>query len=90
MDLLIKGLAMPKNGEVLKLYLSDGFVGYQDDNGLHKATVIELPTHGRLIDADALEEYYDNLDADNGEYIESASETAETIHNAPTVLEASK
>jgi hypothetical protein len=50
----------------------------------------KMPPHGRLIDADALQEYYEALDADNGEYVESASETAETIANAPTILEASR
>ena len=50
----------------------------------------ELPPHGRLIDADALQEYYEALDSDNGDYTESASETAETIANAPTILEASR
>ena len=50
----------------------------------------ELPPHGRLIDADALQEYYEALDADNGDYTESASETAETIANALTILEASE
>lgn len=50
----------------------------------------ELPPHGRLIDADALQEYYEALDSDNGDYTESASETAETIANAPTILEASE
>ena len=45
--------------------------------------------HGRLIDADELEEYYDCLEADNGVYMEEAGETLETINNAPTVLEAS-
>jgi len=50
----------------------------------------ELPPHGRLIDADALREHYEALYADNGDYTESASETAETIANAPTILEASR
>ena len=50
----------------------------------------ELPPHGRLIDADALQEYYEALDADNGDYTESASETAETLANAPTIWEESE
>lgn len=62
-----------------------------DRDRRHPACPIrELPPHGRLIDADALQEYYEALDSDNGDYTESASETAETIANAPTILEASE
>ena len=53
-------------------------------------SLMSISPHGRLIDADALQEYYEALDSDNGDYTESASETAETIANAPTILEASE
>lgn len=49
-----------------------------------------LSPHGRLIDADALQEHYEALDADNGSYTEDASETAEAIANAPTILEGNR
>ncbi len=52
---------------------------------------IEIPDeHGRIIDAGPLEEYYDNLEADNGIYMEDAGETLNTILDAPTLLEANK
>lgn len=42
-DLLIKGLALPKKGEVMKLYLcSDGDVGYDDDGKPYKTTAVEV------------------------------------------------
>jgi len=96
MDLLIKGLAMPKNGEVLKLYLSDGFVGYQDDKGLHKATVKELPPHGRLGDLDnvrkAIEDWIEamarsGITVDGGHLWRILNDA---LDNAPTIVEASK
>lgn len=62
---------------------------YEEDC-ISTTAINELPPHGRLIDADALQEHYEALDADNGDYTESASETAETIANAPTILEASE
>lgn len=52
---------------------------------------IEIPDeHGRIIDAGPLEKLYDNLEADNGIYMEDAGETLQRILDAPTILEASK
>lgn len=66
---------------------------YYDSISLGKlegCLLIELPIHGRLVDADLLEEHYDDLEADNGLYTEEAGQISQTIHNAPTILEASK
>jgi len=89
MDLLIKGLAMPKNGEVLKLYLSDGFVGYQDDKGLHKAKAIELPPHGVLIERKDVVKVLFHSIVDVGPICEWA-EIMPILDDVPTFLEASE
>lgn len=57
---------------------------------LEDCPLVELPPHGRLIDADELEEHYNALEADNGIYTEEAWETAEAIAHAPTILEESR
>ena len=54
----------------------------------HKCPLIELPTHGRLIDADALEKenkYFWNRDFINPKYSDTL---ADLINSAPTILEA--
>ena len=56
-EILIKGMEMPKGGDIVKLYLcSDGRVVYQDCGRIYQRNAQELPSHGRLIDADVLKE----------------------------------
>ncbi len=69
----------------MNAYYDAIFLGRQEG-----CPLVELPIHGRLVDADLLEEHYDDLEADNGLYTEEAGQISQTIHNAPTVLEASK
>ena len=96
MDILIKGIEMPKNGDVLKLYLSDGYVGYQDEEGLHKSNEVELPEHGRLGDLDALKNSVADMRMEkplrNGakQVIEIGELFGRIIDDAPTVLEANE
>ena len=92
-EILIKNMALPKQGIKRLILLPDGEVREICGDEAVRATdsrAVELPPHGRLIDADELEGYYNDLEADNGIYKEDAGETAETIANAPTILEASK
>ena len=100
MDILIKGLALPKKGEVMKLYLcSDGDVGYDEDGKPYKTTAIELPPHGRLIDVnktykratDAFIDINDQIELwkYDGKLIHDIYKTfLETLESAPAVLEA--
>lgn len=77
----------PLNGENGKCRLGVETDGYEIPK---KCTLIELPPHGRLIDADLLEDCYNDIDSGNGDYKEEAWETAKAIANEPTILEASK
>lgn len=73
MDILIKGLNMPKDGEMLCIDIHpDGKVSYNLDLKCKQiATAASIPPHGRLIDADALPWYHKMY-----------------IVNAPTIIEA--
>ena len=54
MSILIKGMKMPIEGTVIAIYkLNDKF--YASVHGTELCPLIEVPPHGRLIDADALE-----------------------------------
>ena len=86
-DILIKGLALPKNYPYRLSIEADGTVTEHTIGA--KATAIELPSHGRLVDKDAI------LDAYNKElyYWQESPQTAhdELVHivnNAPTIVEA--
>ena len=91
--MLIIDDTMPRNCEEC-VYLNQEYYYFCSLNDEVKTSLLkrpeecpirELPPHGRLIDADDLQRYYEARDAD---YTESASETAETIANAPTIMEA--
>ena len=71
MSVLIKGMEMPKK-ELILILFPDGKVATEEYEIGAKAKAVEVPPHGRLIDADALP-YLD---------IEW-----EDIVNAPTVIE---
>ena len=57
MSVLIKGIKMPKDGDVLTVKKDDDGKIYikQSRTWGYSAELIELPPHGRLIDADAFE-----------------------------------
>lgn len=83
MDILIKNMTLPKKGNLLMVAIfSDGSVDWKrkDEMKTHRTTAIELPPHGRLIDADEL------LASDA---IDWGEEAWNGIDHAPTVLEAS-
>lgn len=54
MSILIKGMEMPKSGCVITIYKIDGNF-YASKNGTELCPLVEIPPHGRLIDADEME-----------------------------------
>lgn len=87
MSILIKGMDMPKEeGRVLKIF-PDGRVAINLNDNVAKA--VEIPPHGRLIDADAL--HYSRVriyheDGTVGGY--NAVVMSAEIKDAPTIIEA--
>lgn len=96
MDVLIKGMEMPTDGELLCINIyPDGKVCINLDLYCKQvATAVPVLPHGRLIDADAVianlkatsEEVYgtDNIPAWSG-----LSKVVEYLTNAPTIIPAS-
>ena len=79
-DLLIKGMEMPKNYPYrLTLYPNGHVKEHTGYSGHGHYQAIELPPHGRCIDADELEA---------SDAIDIGKEAWDMVHNAPTVLEA--
>ena len=91
MDILIKGLALPKKGTTELTIYEDGHVLYEQDDGQYiemgDAKAIELPPHGRLIldtDVKALLRSGLSLDTDSDkDYV------CGLIDGLPPILEAS-
>lgn len=92
MSLLIKGMEMPNNGEVIVIH-SDGYaekysrsdVAFIDFPISSPRKVAKIPAHGRLIDADALINHSVMLPRDGGSlpvvYLSY-------LRNAPIIIEA--
>ena len=85
-EILITGIEMPKEGEVLYLAITSGGVVGRSEKALNyipqNAKARELPTHGELCDKDKLKEEA------NGTYL--WSQALEAIKNAHVVLEATE
>ena len=99
MSVLIEGIQMPKNGWTDVRLHCDGSVTMPTGNHPYYRllTAVEVPTHGRLIDADALmlkiKEYideYSDLDADGLHNFKwcAMKEAELAIVDAPTIIEA--
>lgn len=98
MSILIRGMEMPTSGQVIAIYKLQGKF-YASANGTELCPLIEIPPHGRLIDADALDiyrreeqawhEYEQNQD---NEYFEGVKdglhEAAKQLSIAPTIIPA--
>ena len=92
MSILITGVEMPNNGELLCINIHpNGKVCYGLDLNCEQiATATPVPPHGRLIDADALES--DDPDVCNSFMRDGYTESCEwgysheQISNAPTVI----
>ena len=88
MGVYIKGMEMPENGWKHIMVTSDGkayrFEDFTAGNTATRYEAVEVPQHGRLIDADILEthEYYD------GEWQEVVYK--DDIDNVPTVIPSDK
>lgn len=102
-DLLIRGKTLPPNGEDLRVIIhSNGQVII--DRGVYydEAEAVEIPDHGRLIDADALMDgwmnlreatKYGNKTAEEQAHSYSTMmmyEIADEIEDADTIIPASK
>lgn len=90
MSILIKGMEMPKHGIVLNIHpdgrVSEHFDEFQEEI----ATAVELPPHGRLIDAKTLENMHftENMFDNESKLFVPFVEVASAVFNAPTVIEA--
>lgn len=89
MAILIKGMEMPKNGYVDIRICYDGtihrHIGFGDYNVMKGKEAVELPPHGRLIDADALLQHEVAIPSDGG-YLRVIYSSY--VRNAPTIIEA--
>ena len=96
-DILIKGLEMPKKGNIGLLLYSDGSVEICGTGSLSKPLygvpvkkADALPPHGRLIDADKLIQYLLTIKPRNETIGTCVKCEIKDLENAPTILEASK
>lgn len=99
-DILIKNMEMPKevNHPLYIRILSDGHIAKWDSlNGRFietEATAQELPTHGRLIDADVfwkrLQKQTMILWGEKSKEYQYFLDVMDMIKSAPTIIEASK
>lgn len=100
MTILIRGMEMPNNGEVIVIH-SDGYaerysrvdISFIDFPISSPCKVVKVPPHGRLIDADALIELYEPAPAGVNEwewerYKTTVGVIRQNIKDAPTVIEA--
>ena len=86
MSILIKGMEMPKTYPQKVTIYPDGQVllarfGTKDVHG----TAVPVPSHGRLIDADALDADLEWQDMHTGEW-DAVGFSIEEIENAPTII----
>ena len=96
MDLLIKNMHMPTD-DVLRIEIYPNgqvyrIIGWAISEK-RDSTAIEVPPHGRLVDADAnredfMDTVYSELHSDGDNY--RANRIIDAYDNAPTILEASK
>ena len=92
-DILIMGIEMPKNGRITIQIGSDGAIYTVDDCKITKEKyekdyiLLEVPPHGDLIDRDALMQQIEH-DTPLSAVFEKTMRRY--LHNAPTVIPASK
>ena len=106
MSILIKDMEMPKEGFVEILIRDDGTVqqtgqSYRIDGTdyytpyvgempvMYKAVPVTEP-HGRLIDADALEDSFEPSDFWNPDAEDNCFAAVRIVHSAPTIIPASE
>ena len=59
MSILIKGMEMPTEGTVIAIYKLNGKY-YASVHGTELCPLVSIPPHGRLIDADAMLDAWDD------------------------------
>lgn len=87
MSVIIKGMQMPGNCfrcKINKVCNQRWFLN--TDNRPDDCPLMEVPPHGRLVDADCLIDMKYRIDHPYYEYVEVVN--VEDIDNAPTVIEA--
>jgi len=96
-DLLIKGLSLPEKDENIMIIIeSNGEVWKRIDTTAYFCTgykAVEVPPHGRAIDADRLPVstlVYHQANGVEIETLELKVVYLKDLHNAPTVLETSE
>ena len=88
MSVIVKNMKMPKTCQECDLYIEDACYakGYRDYRRIMDKSkpddcpLVELPPHGRLIDADAIQDYN----------VETFGQRLLIIDTAPTVIEGSE
>lgn len=104
MDILIKGMEMPKGNDYLHLIIQGGKVhtaiscGHLTTDKLNVADAIEVKPHGRLIDADLMKEAFEataliEASRDKGNeqiYFDRIKLVHGIIDRTPTVMEATE
>ena len=81
MSILIKGMEMPMERGSFTLTIKYNGMVLDTETGIQVAEAHELPPHGRLIDADALEAEFDKLIVHDNWYYNA-------LHHAPTIIPA--
>lgn len=93
MDVLIKGMEMPKERIMLEIFPNGRVLEIHPHNNARiptEAKAIELPPHGQLIDRDAVLKKYNHVGYMWQESPNTAHEEfVHIVYNAPVVLEAS-
>jgi len=89
-NLLIKGMEMPKAGQILQVAENvDGNMFIRETTCGEWHPLVEVPPHGRLVDADKLLIDIMDRNIDQAQF-DDYSEFCHAIHEAPTVIEASE
>lgn len=86
MSVLIKDMEMPTERESFNLTIKYNGTVLDTETGMQIAEAHELPTHGRLIDADALRE--DWLENGENEYVYDTNAFLDSLDAAPTIIPA--
>ena len=97
MDILIKGVKMPKKGQYLQILIAENgemsyeHVYYNSPSAgfkLHKSKAVALPSHGRLIDVDEFKASIHMNHLDKFATNRDVQVLYKLLNNAPTIVEA--
>ena len=83
MGIYIEGLEMPKERENFTLTIKYNGLVFDSETGIQIAEAQEVPSHGRLIDADALAKDYDGFPVRIDPWVWNE------LSHAPTIIPAS-